>query len=97
MQYAKNKYSKTYYDIISNSGLKKLFVYLHNENNRLSLKYDQNRSEILKHFSNQLKIEDNFIFNTSNHIGKGLYDQEVKAMISLLQKPEHKILEKLKN
>ena len=96
MQYAKVKYSKTYKEIISNSGLKKLFVFLHNENNRLTLKYGQNRSEIFKQFSNQLKIEDNFIFNTSNHIGKGLYDYEVKAMTSLFQKPEHKILQELK-
>lgn len=96
MQYARIKYPKTYRDIISNTGLKKLFVFLDGENTRLTLLYDQHRSAILKQFGERIQIRGNFIYNTASHYGKGLYDNEVQDMTSLLQKPEHKILDGLR-
>jgi hypothetical protein len=95
MQYAKTNHSKTYHDIISNDGLKKLFIFLDKENSRLTLLYDQHRAIILKQFGDQLQLRENFIYNTTSHYGKGLYDKEVNEMTSMLKKPEHKILEEL--
>jgi hypothetical protein len=43
-----------------------------------------------------MQIRGNFIFNTASHSGKGLYDNEVFEMNSLLRKPEHRILDELK-
>jgi hypothetical protein len=96
MQYARLNHPGTYRDIINNDGLKKLFVFLDRENTRLTLLYDQHRSAILKQFGNRMQIRGNFIFNTATHSGKGLYDHEVKDMNSLLQKPEHRILNELR-
>jgi hypothetical protein len=96
MQYAKTYYPKTYRDIINNEGLKKLFVFLENENNRLTSLYDQHRSTILKEFGKRIEIRGNFIFNTASHSGKGLYDNEVQEMNDLLQNPEHKVLNGLR-
>lgn len=96
MQYAGTKYPKTYRDIISNAGLKKLFVFLESENGRLTLLHDQHRSAILKQFGERMQIRGNFIFNTASHYGKGLYDNEVQDMTALLQKPEHRILNGLR-
>jgi hypothetical protein len=96
IQNAKKDHTKTYHDIINNTGLKSLFVFLDSENTRLTLLYDQNRSTILKQFGKRLEIRDNFIFNTASHYGKGLFDYEVIEMKSLLKKPEHNILQELK-
>jgi hypothetical protein len=96
MQCAKKEHVKTYRDIISNAGLKKLFVFLDAENTRLSSLYDQHRSLMLKQFGDKLQVRDNFIYNTATHLGKGLYDNEVAEMLSLLKKPEHKILDELR-
>jgi hypothetical protein len=96
MQCAKKEHVKTYRDIISNTGLKKLFVFLDGENTRLSSLYDQHRSLILKQFGDKLQVRDNFIYNTATHLGKGLYDNEVAEMLSLLKNPEHKILDELR-
>ena len=96
MQYARINQIKTYRDIISNTGLKKLFVFLDTENTRLTLLYDQHRSAILKQFGERLQIRGNFIYNTASHYGKGLYDNEVQDMNTLLQKPEHRILDGLR-
>lgn len=92
MQYAKAEHPKTYRDITGNMGLKKLFVFLDRENTRLTLLYDEHRAIILKQFGGQLVIRDNYIYNTTSHYGKGLYDREVQDMNALLQKPEHRIL-----
>jgi hypothetical protein len=96
MQYAKKAFPHTYRDIISNTGLKKLFVFLDSANTRLTLLYDQHRTAILKQFGDRLQVRDNFIYNPSSHYGKGLYDIEVVEMSSLLKKPEHRILLELK-
>ncbi len=96
MQYARINHPKTYRDISSNAGLKKLFLFLDGENTRLTLLYDQHRSAILKQFGERLLIRGNFIYNTDSHYGKGLYDNEVKDMTLLLQKPEHQILDGLR-
>jgi len=96
MQYAKTYYPKTYRDIVSNAGLKKLFVFLDKENTRLTLLYDQRRATILKQFGDRMQVSGNFIFNTASHSGKGLYDNEVNEMTALLQKPEHKVLNELR-
>ena len=96
LQYAKMKHPPVYRDIISNKGLKQLFVFLEKENTRLSSLYEQNRAVILKQFEGKLQVIDNFIFNKSTHTGKGLYDTEVKDMRDLLQKSEHKILDELR-
>ena len=96
MQYARTKHPKTYRDIISNAGLKKLFVFLDGENSRLTLLYDQHRSVILKQFGGRMQVRGNFIYNTASHIGKGLYDNEVNDMTALLQKPEHRVLNELR-
>ncbi len=96
MQYARANQPRTYRDIISNARLKKLFVFLDGENTRLTLLYDQHRSAILKQFGGRMQIRGNFIYNTASHYGKGLYDNEVQDMTTLLQKPEHRILEGLR-
>jgi len=96
MQYAKTYYPKTYRDIINNEGLKKLFVFLDSENNRLTSLYNRHRSTILTQFGERLQVSGNFIFNTASHSGKGLYDTEVQEMTDLLQKPEHRILKELR-
>ncbi len=96
MQYAKVKHPKTYLDITGNNGLKNLFTFLDKENNRLALLYDDHRATILKQFGGQLEIRGNYIYNITSHYGKGLYDNEVQNMNSLLQRPEHKILDKLR-
>jgi hypothetical protein len=96
MQYAKKEHPKTYKDIISNAGLKKLFIFLDNANTRLTLLYDQHRAAILKELGDRLQVTGNFIYNTVSHTGKGLYDNEVLEMSSLLKKPEHAILLELK-
>ena len=96
MQYAKTNHPKTYKDIISNTGLKKLFVFLDSEQTRLTLLYDQHRAFILKQFGNRVQVRGNFLYNTASHSGKGLYDDEVNEMSLLLKNPEHKILEELK-
>lgn len=96
MQYAKTYYPKTYREIISNTGLKKLFVFLDAGNTRLTLLYDQQRSTILKQFGKRMEVRGNFIFNTASHSGKGLYDNEVQEMTTLLQKPEHRVLDGLR-
>jgi hypothetical protein len=81
---------------VNNSGLKKLFVFLEKENTRLTLLYDQHRSVILKQFDKQLQVSENFMYNTTSHHGKGLYDNEVAEMNVLLKKPEHNILQELR-
>ena len=96
MQYAKTRHPGTYRDIITNSGLKKLFIFLEKEQTRLSALYDEQRATILKQFRGQLQVKDNYIFNLKAHSGKGLYDKEVHEMTSLLEKPEHRILDALK-
>jgi hypothetical protein len=96
MQYAKTYYPKTYRDIVNNAGLKKLFIFLDEENARLTLLYDQHRATILKQFGERMQVRGNFIFNTASHSGKGLYDNEVNDMTTLLQKPEHKVLNELR-
>jgi hypothetical protein len=96
MQAAMKNHPKTYRDIISNTGLKNLFVFLDKENARLALVYDQHRSAILKQFGERLQVRDNFIYDTVSHLGKGVSDNEVIALSTLLQKPEHKILAELK-
>jgi hypothetical protein len=95
MQYAKKNHFKTYQDIIRNAGLKKLFVFLDREYTRLTLLYDQHRSLILKQFGDRLQVRENFIYNTVGHNGKGLYDNEVIEMSSLLKMPGHNILQEL--
>ena len=96
MQSAMKDHPKTYRDITGNTGLKNLFVFLDRENTRLALVYDQHRSFILKQFGEKLQVRNNFIYNTVSHYGKGLYDNEVLAMSTLLQKPEHRILSELR-
>jgi hypothetical protein len=96
MQYAKTNHPKTYKDIISNTGLKKLFVFLDGEHTRLTLIYDQHRAFILKQFGNRVQVRENFLYSTASHSGKGLYDNEVKEMTLLLKNPEHRILDELK-
>ena len=96
MQYAKARHPGTYRDIITNPGLKKLFVFLEKEQIRLSSLYDEHRATILKQFSGQLQVKDNYIFNLKSHTGKGLYDKEVVEMSSLLKKTEHRMLDELK-
>ena len=96
MQYAKAKHPGTYRAIITDPGLKKLFVFLEKEQIRLPALYDEHRATILKQCSGQLQVKDNYVFNLKSHNGKGLYDSEVNAMSSLLKKPEHRILDVLK-
>lgn len=96
MQYAKEKYLQVYRDITNDTGLKKLFVFLDGENTRLASEYEKNRAVILKQFEGILQVRDNFIYNRNTHSGNGLYDKEVKDMADLLQKPEHKILNELR-
>ncbi|MGH2552112.1 MAG: hypothetical protein ACRDEB_00255 [Chitinophagaceae bacterium] len=96
MQVARKKHIKTYRDIVSNAGLKKLFVFLESENKRLSILYDQHRSVIMKQFVTHVQLKDNFLYNTKSHTGKGLYDKEVIAMDALLKDPTHKILDELR-
>ncbi len=96
LQYAKSKHPGTYRDIINNPGLKKLFVFIDKEQNRLTSLYDEQRAMILKQFKGQLEVKDNFIFNLKSHTGKGLYDKEVNEMSSLLEKPEHRRLDELR-
>ncbi len=96
LQHAKKEYPKIYREITGNTGLKKLFVFLDAENKRLNAIYDRHRLIILQQFGQRLQVNGNFIFNTTTHYGKGLYDQEVNEMNTLLKKPEHRILEILK-
>ena len=96
MQYAKMKHPSVYRDIVADKGLKKLFVFLEKENTRLNSLYDQNREILLKQFGGKLEIMGNFIYSKATHTGKGLYDDEVKEIQALLQKPEHKILDELR-
>ena len=96
LRYAQSQYPKTYRDIVTNKGLKKLFVFMENENTRLTSIYDQNRAVILNQFAGQLEVKGNFLYNNSTHTGGGLYDDEVKEMNALLQKPEHRILDELR-
>jgi len=76
--------------------LKKLYIFLDQENTRLTMLYDQRRSFILKQFGERLQVRGNYIYNTASHSGKGLYDNEVNEMASLLKSPEHSILDDLK-
>jgi hypothetical protein len=96
LQYAKSKHPETYRDIIHNPGLKKLFGFIDDEQDRLTSLYDEQRATILKQFKGQLQVKDNFIFNLKTHTGKGLYDKEVLEMSSLLEKPEHLLLDLLR-
>ena len=96
LQYAQAKHPGTYQALITYPGLKKLFIFLENEQIRLTALYDEHRATILKQSSGQLQVKDNYIYNLNSHIGKGLYDAEVNAMSSLLKKPEHRILDVLK-
>jgi hypothetical protein len=95
MQEAKLNHPKTYRDITSNAGLKKLFVFLDSENTRLTALYDQHRLTILKQFGERMQVRDNFMYNPASHSGKGLYDNEVIEMAAMLKKPEHHILAEL--
>lgn len=97
LQYAKAKHPQTYRDIINNNSLKKLFVFIESENKRLTGMYDQNRAELLKQFKDRLEIQDNFIYDKRTYTGKGLLDKEVQEMNDLLRRPEHKILDELRN
>jgi hypothetical protein len=97
LQYAKTHYPKTYRDIINNKGLKDLFIFLHNENIRLTAQYDTNRAIILRELKDKVMIMDNFIISGGpKYSGKGLFDTEVQEMNDLLKNPEHKILEELR-
>jgi len=96
LQYARINHPKTYRDITGNTGLKKLFIFIDSENAGLTHLYDQHRSAILKQFGERMQVRGNYIYNTVSHYGKGLYDNEVIAMSSLLKKPEHRILDELK-
>ena len=69
---------------------------MENENTRLTSLYDQNRAVILNQCAGQLEVKGNFLYNNSTHTGGGLYDDEVKEMNALLQKPEHRILDELR-
>lgn len=95
MQRAKTSHPTVYHDIINDAGLKKLFAFLKKENTRLSLIYDQDRQTILSKFPGRLEVKDNFVYDNVDHLGKGLYDDVVRDLAALLQKPEHKILEEL--
>lgn len=96
LQYAKANQPGVYRDIITNPGLKKIFVFLDKEQTRLTSLYDEHRATILKQCKGQLEVKDNFIFNLKTHTGKGLYDLELIEMSSLLEKPEHRILDLLR-
>lgn len=96
LQYARTHYHKTYRDIISNKGLKNLFIFLYNENIRLTAQYDKNRAIIVQQLKGKVMIIDNFIIsNGPGYSGKGLFDKEVQEMNGLLKNPEHKILDEL--
>lgn len=95
LQYAKAKHPSVYRDIINNKELKKLVIFLHNENSRLSQQYDKNRKEILERFKGTLEIHENSILHMKTYSGSGLYDDEVKEMTLLINKPEHNIYKEL--
>jgi hypothetical protein len=97
LQCAKAKHPTVYHGIVSNKELKRLFVFIEKENKRLTSVYNQNRTLIIKQCNGILEVKDNFIYNNRTHFGKGLYDNEVKEMDDLLQKPEHRILDELRN
>lgn len=90
LQYAKIKYPQVYQDIIKNAGLKKLFQYLENENQRLTSLYDQYRGSIIKKFNGRLSIKDNFIYDSEKGTGKGLFDKELDYLNHLLSLSENK-------
>lgn len=96
MQYAKTKYPQAYKDIVSNAGLKKLFLFLEKENTRLTTLYNQNREAILKQFDGRLYMENNYIYDSRTLSGKGVFDKEVNDMNKLLAQPEHRVLSELR-
>jgi hypothetical protein len=96
IQYAKSKYPQVYKDIVTNAGLKKLFQFLEKENDRLTALYNQSRETIIKKFNGRLYMEDNYIYDTRTHSGKGVFDKEVNEMNKLLAQPEHRVLTLLK-
>lgn len=95
IQFAKAKQPAVYRDIMNNTGLKKMLVFLHTENIRLAAQYDSNRKEIISQFKGGLVIKGNYIVNTETHVGMGLHDEEVKEMNLLLSKPEHQLYKDL--
>jgi len=95
IQFAKTKQPVVYRDIMNNTGLKKMLVFLHTENIRLAAQYDSNRKEIISQFKGGLVIKGNYIINTETHVGMGLHDEEVKEMNLLLSKPEHQLYKEL--
>jgi hypothetical protein len=95
MQYARSKYPEVFRAIIANTELKNLFTFLRSENKRLTSLYDENRVFILQQLGNSVQVRDNFIYNVSDHYGKGLYDTETRQTADLLKNPEHRILDQL--
>ena len=95
LQYARLKHPEVFRAIIASKELKNLFVFLTNENKRLTSLYDENRAFILKQLGPSVQADNNFINNTVSHFGKGLYDNETREIAALLKKPEHKILDEL--
>lgn len=96
LQYAKANNTAVYKNIVKNKGLKSIFQFLENANNKLTVQYDQYRNEILNRFKGKLIAKDNYIYDTETLKGSGLYDTELKELQLLLSAPEHKILDELR-
>ncbi len=92
MQYAKMHHIKVYNNIVNNRGIKQIYTFLNNENQRLTQQYKLQRDKILYHLKDEVYIEGNFLYNSETLVGVGLADDKCNLMISFLKEPEHAIL-----
>lgn len=96
LQYSKTTRPDVYKKIISDRNIQKIYTLLDREGDRLTKEYDSNRIEIIKQLGQKAKVHQGNFTVIKSGFSTGLHDMEVQSMISLLAKPEHKILTLLK-
>lgn len=97
LQYSKSKHPDTYKRIIKDKNIRKIFNFIDKEYGKLTEEYEINRKNILKELEGSIKIQNGFLLVIKSGNSNGLHDFETKNLITILAKPEHKILMELMN
>lgn len=92
LQYAQKYETEVFKNLKSSTGLKEIFQFLESEDKKMNTLYLQYRNEILSRFKDQLYIKEDYLYNKATLQGKGLYDEELNDITTMLMAPEHKIL-----
>ncbi|MBS1759192.1 MAG: hypothetical protein JST23_03630 [Bacteroidetes bacterium] len=96
LQYAQKHEPDVFKNLKSSKGLKDIFQFLESEENKMNTLYVQYRNDIINKLNGKLYIEGDFVYNKATRQGKGMYDEDLKKINTLLAAPEHKILDLLR-